>query len=311
MRTPSHPIYWEPDVKIALFGRMIAPYVAVTALAVTAGCTTWDLQDLRKATPPEDPFQRALATHYLNFAEEEAVLHDWVDSQYFAQKGLRVIYGQKVEPERPGDWDIAPDMQQQAAAGRDALMQALSLPVAQARPIEAANAIFGFDCWLEQMEENWQADDIEACRTLFETNLKLLGEPEVVEDLPPPPPAPVEEAPREPAVVTQSFVVFFPFDSSVITAEAKVTVKEIATSLKSTPSYDVILSGHADRAGKNPYNEALALRRAEAVKAALVAEGIQEESISIFSFGEQEPVVKTNDGVAEPRNRRVEIYLAE
>ena len=49
------------------------------------------------------------------------------------------------------------------------------------------------------------------------------------------------------------------------------------------------------------------LRRAEAVKTALVSEGIAPEATSTDARGEAEPLVPTDDGVPEPQNRRVEI----
>jgi len=69
------------------------------------------------------------------------------------------------------------------------------------------------------------------------------------------------------------------------------------------------VSGHADRSGASSYNDDLARKRAEMVRNALIAEGIDGSTISISSYGEDYTQVNTADGVKEGRNRRVVILL--
>jgi outer membrane protein OmpA-like peptidoglycan-associated protein len=69
------------------------------------------------------------------------------------------------------------------------------------------------------------------------------------------------------------------------------------------------VTGHADRAGPDSYNMALSMRRADAVKAVLVREGVPANQIAVVARGESQPLVPTADGVREPQNRRVEIVL--
>ncbi|HEX5537232.1 MAG TPA: OmpA family protein, partial [Sphingobium sp.] len=69
----------------------------------------------------------------------------------------------------------------------------------------------------------------------------------------------------------------------------------------------VMLAGHADRAGAPSYNVALSQRRADAAKAYLVSKGISDGVITTQAFGEGKPRVETADGVRELQNRRVEI----
>jgi outer membrane protein OmpA-like peptidoglycan-associated protein len=54
---------------------------------------------------------------------------------------------------------------------------------------------------------------------------------------------------------------------------------------------------------------ALSLRRANAVKNALVREGVPAAAITVIGRGEQGLLVPTADGVREPQNRRVEIVV--
>jgi len=135
---------------------------------------------------------------------------------------------------------------------------------------------------------------------------------------PPPEPQPVqvvETAPEpeaqpepEPRVLPQ-FLVFFGFDKSVLTPEALDIIRIAAKSAEEGQPIRIDATGHADRSGSSTYNQALSVRRAEAVRTALVSMGIAATDISITGKGEASPLVKTADGVREAQNRRVEIVL--
>ena len=66
---------------------------------------------------------------------------------------------------------------------------------------------------------------------------------------------------------------------------------------------------HTDSVGSDQYNDALAQKRAEAVRAMLAARGIAPQDIVAIGRGKRDLLVPTPDGVAEPRNRRVEIVV--
>ena len=67
--------------------------------------------------------------------------------------------------------------------------------------------------------------------------------------------------------------------------------------------------GHTDRQGTVEANDALSLRRAQAIADLLVAQGFAPELISARGRGEREPLVPTADEVVEPRNRRAEVIV--
>jgi outer membrane protein OmpA-like peptidoglycan-associated protein len=71
----------------------------------------------------------------------------------------------------------------------------------------------------------------------------------------------------------------------------------------------VSLVGHTDRAGSDKYNAKLSGMRVQAVVDALKKGGVADNVMSIATFGEALPVVKTADGKREPKNRRVEITV--
>lgn len=126
---------------------------------------------------------------------------------------------------------------------------------------------------------------------------------------PPPPPAPAPTPPPPSAV--HSFLVFFDFDKSAITAAARQTIEQAAAAAKTQGAARINLTGHTDTVGTAEYNMALSLRRANAVKKVLVELGIPADEISVVGKGKTDLLVKTPDGVREPKNRRVEIVLPQ
>ena len=122
--------------------------------------------------------------------------------------------------------------------------------------------------------------------------------PPMAHEPPPPPPA----APRE-------FIIFFAFNKSNLTPEAHRVVQEAASAAKQYGSAHIMITGHTDTSGSSRYNMRLSVRRANAAKAGLVAEGIPASEISTVGKGETELLVQTADGVKEPQNRRAAIDL--
>ena len=118
---------------------------------------------------------------------------------------------------------------------------------------------------------------------------------------PVPPPVATAQAP--------SFMVFFDWDRSNLSQQALTTIKQASDQFKATGNARITATGHADRSGPENYNMALSLRRANAVKDALVRDGVPATAISVVGKGESQPLVPTADGVREPQNRRVEIVL--
>jgi OOP family OmpA-OmpF porin len=119
---------------------------------------------------------------------------------------------------------------------------------------------------------------------------------------PPPPPPP-------PRVEATSFMVFFDWDRSNLSQQALNTIKQAAGAFKTKGSARITATGHTDTSGPEAYNMALSLRRANAVKDALVREGVPATAIAVVGRGEQGLLVPTPDGVREPQNRRVEIVI--
>lgn len=125
---------------------------------------------------------------------------------------------------------------------------------------------------------------------------------------PPPPPPPPRRAvceAREPALV------FFDWDSDVPGPDAANTIRSTADTARECGWESFRVVGHTDRSGSNAYNDALSVRRAEAVADLMASLGINPERMTIGAEGEDNPRIPTEDGVRSPQNRRVEITVSQ
>ena len=119
----------------------------------------------------------------------------------------------------------------------------------------------------------------------------------------PPPPAPA------PTAALRSFIVYFNFDRSDLTPDARKTVQDAAATFKQPGSARISIDGYTDLAGSALYNLKLSKRRADTVRAYLLQLGVPDGAIAESWHGKENPAVPTPDGTREPRNRRVEIVL--
>ena len=95
----------------------------------------------------------------------------------------------------------------------------------------------------------------------------------------------------------------FAFNSSQLDAGARDTLREQANWIRQFPEVRFKVFGHTDAVGSNAYNKRLGLRRANAVVAYLVNQGISRSRLeAVVSFGETQPLVVTQG--RERRNRR-------
>lgn len=129
---------------------------------------------------------------------------------------------------------------------------------------------------------------------------------------PPPKAAPVVAAPASAPVRT--YLVFFDWDSGTLSNRAREIVATAARNSTSAQFTHIHVNGHTDSSGSmsargRVYNQALSLRRAKAVKAELVRDGIASGLIAVKGYGSDQPLVPTANGTREPQNRRVEIDL--
>lgn len=113
------------------------------------------------------------------------------------------------------------------------------------------------------------------------------------------------------AAIQQKNVVYFEYDSSEIRSDYVPVVAAHAQYLVKYPSARVRLEGHADERGSREYNIGLGERRAQAVRRALLAQGVADAQIATVSYGEERPAVEGSDEAAYAQNRRVELVHAQ
>ena len=135
---------------------------------------------------------------------------------------------------------------------------------------------------------------------------------------PPPAPAPIViPAPPAPAPAPKvidrlTLHVNFDFDKSVVRKTDDAELQKAVEFVKKYPGYQITIEGHTDSIGTDKYNQALSERRAAAVKAYLVKQGVvDDQRITSVGYGESRPIAdnKTKQGRFE--NRRVEILISD
>jgi peptidoglycan-associated lipoprotein len=105
-------------------------------------------------------------------------------------------------------------------------------------------------------------------------------------------------------------LIYFDYDSSEIRPEFVSLIAAHAHALARNASVRVRLEGHTDERGSPEYNIGLGERRAQAVRRALMLQGVTDAQVATVSYGQERPAVSGHDEAAWAKNRRVEfVYL--
>ena len=102
-------------------------------------------------------------------------------------------------------------------------------------------------------------------------------------------------------------VIYFDYDSSLLTPENEAIVRAHAEYMKTEPKIQIVLEGHTDERGTREYNLALGESRAKAVSRVMQALGLSSNRFQTISYGEERPVSMGSTKSAWSLNRRVEI----
>jgi len=289
--------------------------------------------------PAGSRFTRALTREYLAYADYEArTRKDWINARHFARKGLRAADAKRddaVTPEPLGRWNLHSRRDVPTFAGyRGRLVSAFAAGARTRRPARAAVAQARFDCWVERTAGRAGADAIETCRREFLAALaaiegaanrhgvkgmdakgkgiarKRVRTPRLARKQPPAR-APVVRVSRlaRIAPAAGAWTILFGFDQDGLRAGELAKIKAAAQAARQRGAARITVTGHADRAGAPDYNTGLSLRRAAAVRAALIGAGVAPDRVRIFARGEGDGAIGTGDGIGHAGNRRVTIHL--
>ncbi|MDD4884515.1 OmpA family protein [Sulfuricurvum sp.] len=110
-------------------------------------------------------------------------------------------------------------------------------------------------------------------------------------------------------IKSESILFYFEPGTAEITSESKNQIDELMTLIGAHEPAAVDIIGHTDRVGDADKNYALALERARAVEAFLTSRNVKVKYTTVTSYGENDPLIKTEDGISEPKNRRVEVII--
>ncbi len=102
-------------------------------------------------------------------------------------------------------------------------------------------------------------------------------------------------------------VVYFEFDSFVVSDQFRSLIEGHAKQLAAARSKRMVVEGHTDERGGREYNLALGQKRADAVAKSMTLLGASESQIEAVSFGKERPVSEGHDEAAWAQNRRAEI----
>lgn len=107
----------------------------------------------------------------------------------------------------------------------------------------------------------------------------------------------------------RTFVLYFDLGTEGLTQESNRQLDDVLDEVANRPAAEIIVAGHTDRMGTPANNDALSLKRAQHLRERVIQRGAAPAIVHAIGMGEREPIVDTPDGVAEARNRRVEIIV--
>jgi len=293
--------------------KMHRSLLALAAVLSISACSTHEFAEvtaLNESTAVGNAFTQALTSNYKEFVNSELqTFDDEADALHFSRKGLSAARGDMVMPEPITDWNLMKGQAEELIVARSRLVNVFMNGAREMQPDLSAYAQVKFDCWIEEQEENFQPDQISACKSAFMDSIAKLEASTPVA----PPPAPIVEQPfdvdpsQPMALENAKYIVFFDWDEYTLNPGAISILDAAAAEAQTRQLVSIDLVGHTDTSGSDEYNQKLSMQRANVVRDAMAQRGVDGSMLSVNHRGENELLVDTADGVREPANRRTEI----
>jgi len=150
-------------------GTVQSSFAALLLTLSVSACAVgpYDTDELAGLTPPDSQFLQSLSGEYAALGDLERAEYDWPDTARFYDRAIRAGKGEIVEPETMDQRDLAPAGRQELKQARDQLTALFSAGARSVAGLSSARAQGGFDCWMQELEEGHQPDDITKCREMF------------------------------------------------------------------------------------------------------------------------------------------------
>ena len=251
---------------------------------LTNSCAYFKIKQLDKIDYDKQSLFNLIGLEYKKFANYELYdMHDEIDANYFAFKGLMAIKEKKIFIEKPEDWKIEDKYKEEAMNEYRNINEILNSDLIYQYPLHAANIVVGYDCWLEQLEENWQLEDIAKCKSKFKDGIYQIKLSEKARE---------EKKSSENINLEKKFaesgidkslnrnlflvnpvvekIVFFGYDNYFLRDTEISKLNVIIDYAKNNILKTIVIYGHTDTKGSKKYNLTLSLKRAKAVKKILL-----------------------------------------
>jgi outer membrane protein OmpA-like peptidoglycan-associated protein len=268
-----------------------------------------NLQKLAKQEPKmklEGYFSSYLALEYLDFSRSLLEKGNFLNSEYFAKKGIDASKGYKVILENPRWWHVKEPLELEDMISAQTRYERIYIPLTREKlPVQLAHLTFLYDCWIvNETKPAYRMGELSRCKVRFYSLLKE------VEDFVDNYGKKTEPKTKIEDIEFERYFVFFDFDIYKINEKANRQIVNILNRIDELEGdYCVVLMGNADRSGKNLYNENLSLNRANAVKKYMRKNGVPEHLFDVRPQGEEFPDIITKDRIKQQYNRTVQVYL--
>ena len=273
----------------------------VSAAAFLSACANMNIPGVRDMADEGSAFDAALHQNYADLAQAEYDEADWTDARYFTSRSKMAAMSQDTGPQMISERTLPEGTTSEVDIARSDLMAAFDAGGRDKAASAAARAQSSFDCWLQELEENIQQEDIDNCRSAFYQALAIVQAELETNEMPK----------AMPMAMPVPMNVYFGFDSAAVDGKAMSVVNGIVEAYGKYEPAMISLVAYADRAGDAMYNDILAKSRVDAVVKALRDGGVPASRLAISISGEANVPVATDDGVAEQGNRVVTVTFED
>lgn len=269
--------------------KILAAGALALGLSACAITSQSEIDDAAAMKAKGGTFERTLHKEYIKLAKAENKEGDHPDARYFANKARQTASGKAPKP----------DTRKQRVIGKKSWKKAKGAlrrwEVMKERggmkfaPKQMAKAQAGWDCYLQELEENLQPKDIKKCKKYMDKALSGAAKKYWT------------SLKSKPAPM----VIYFGLGSAKINRAGEMVLNRAAAMAGTKKT--VTLQAHTDTSGSKGANQALSMKRAQAAKMYLTDKGVKK--VFVTANGENQPAVNTGDGKKEPKNRRVEVKV--